>query len=375
MLSVVVPIYNSEKHLNQCIDSILNQSFNDIELILVDDGSTDSSRLICESYKKKDERVKVILGKHKGPYHARKEGVKNSSGDYVTFVDSDDFISEKSYILSLEDMNEKVDIIIFDIKRYFNDGHSVLSKCSLESGYYTKKKIIEKIYPIMVWDDRKNNFGIDPALCNKIYKSTLIKEQYKKIDDVDFHYGEDVALVYPLISNAESISIIEESYYFHRQRNNGEMASYIKDELYLDKLYSLYKNLSKNLSFNDIFQRQIDLFYINSVELAKEKYNINYETKDKLFPFDKVKKGEKIIIYGAGLVGMKYKKQINQLNYCEIVCIVDKNFKNKSEEVYSPEEIFKTQYNKIIIAIDNKKVKNEVISYLVNRGIDKDCII
>lgn len=92
-ISVIVPVYNVEKYLSRCIDSIISQTFSDFELILVDDGSTDSSGKICDEYGKKDGRVKVIHKKNGGQSSARNAGIENSTGEYISFVDSDDWIS------------------------------------------------------------------------------------------------------------------------------------------------------------------------------------------------------------------------------------------------------------------------------------------
>ena len=96
LLSVIVPIYNAEPYLNQCLDSIINQRYRKLEIILVDDGSTDHSGEIADSYQG-DARVKVLHIENKGPFQARWEGVRNAAGKYVAFVDSDDWIEENMY--------------------------------------------------------------------------------------------------------------------------------------------------------------------------------------------------------------------------------------------------------------------------------------
>ena len=96
-LSVIVPVYNTEKYLRECIDSILAQTFGDFELLLVDDGSTDSSGAICEEYAQMDERIRVIHQKNAGATVARRNGVSHAGGEYITFVDSDDWISRDMY--------------------------------------------------------------------------------------------------------------------------------------------------------------------------------------------------------------------------------------------------------------------------------------
>ena len=123
-ISVIVPVYNVEKWLNKCIDGILVQSYNNLEIILVNDGSIDKSGNICDNYSKKDNRIKVFHNKNKGLSYSRNFGVKNSNGKYVMFVDSDDFISDsniiKKFINILE--RDKSDFIYTSYCR-FDDGN------------------------------------------------------------------------------------------------------------------------------------------------------------------------------------------------------------------------------------------------------------
>ncbi len=375
MISIVVPIYNAEEYLKKCIDSVIFQSYKDFELLLVDDGSSDRSLSICKEYEKIDCRVKTIVGNHKGPYYARKIGVENAQGDYITFIDADDFVSKEAYILAKEDMQASVDIISFDIFRYFYDDNIRYDGCSIPERIYNRQDITDHVFPVMIWDDSRISFGIDPSLCNKLYKASLLKDHYSTSRNLGFHYGEDIAVIYPLISKAQRLSVHHKAYYYHRQRPKSILPSYIEDKHYLDKLYELYRYLSDCMDFSEIFQRQIDLFYIHSVELAKKKWGIITYPQDAIFPFDKIKKNEKIILYGAGNFGRMYVKQLNMLNFCSIVLWVDKNYEQFDSEICSPEEISKTDYDKIVIAIANQNVKNQVIEYLAGLGINKENIV
>ena len=110
-LSVIVPIYNSEKYLKRCVDSIVNQELKEIEIILVNDGSTDSSGSICDEYAKIDDRIKVIHKENEGKLMARYSGVKEAQCEYITFVDSDDWIEANCYNLFVKQMNAHIDMI------------------------------------------------------------------------------------------------------------------------------------------------------------------------------------------------------------------------------------------------------------------------
>ena len=131
ILSVVVPVYNVQAYLRQCIDSILGQTFQEIEIILVDDGSTDESAVICDEYAEADPRVKVFHQKNTGLVGARKKGVELSSSTYITFVDSDDFIEKESYNRAVDSMKEGIDVICFGITRYYENEKAPKAEHSL----------------------------------------------------------------------------------------------------------------------------------------------------------------------------------------------------------------------------------------------------
>lgn len=375
MLSIVVPIYNAGKHLKECIDSVLEQSFQEFELLLVDDGSEDNSVAICKEYEKTDDRIKVLSGSHEGPYLARKQGALCAKGDYITFIDADDFISKEAYTLAVDDMKNSIDIIVFGISRYYDDDDIKCEECRIEAGIYGRGAIEEKFFPMMIWDSEKSVFGIDPTLCCKLYKTRFMQDYYSSVKDLSLHYGEDVAVTYPLISRANNISIHKEIYYRHRQRPRGVLPAYIKDDLYLDKLYNLYKYLSEIMQFNKVFQKQIDLFYIYSVGLARRKYGMTLYSKDDVFPFDQVEKGAKIVIYGAGNVGKLYVQQLKKLDYCQVVLWVDQNYEQLGGEVCDPRVIMDTEYDKVVVAIADKDIRKQATETLITLGVGRINII
>ena len=123
MISIVIPIYNVEKHLEKCLDSVLNQTYKNIELILADDGSTDRSGEICDRYAAKDSRIKIIHKANGGVCSARNAAFKYVTGDYITFIDSDDYIDSNTYSEIMEYMNEKnADACFFGWTREYESG-------------------------------------------------------------------------------------------------------------------------------------------------------------------------------------------------------------------------------------------------------------
>ena len=146
-VSVIVPVYNAEKYLRECVDSILGQTLSDIELILVDDGSTDSSPAICDRYAEQDARVQVIHKPNGRAASARNAGLRAASGDYVAFVDSDDWVSPKMYEKMLD---TGADVTLCDYVRFQGKTETPFTQPNVNAGFYDKAQMREKIYPHLV---------------------------------------------------------------------------------------------------------------------------------------------------------------------------------------------------------------------------------
>ncbi len=221
-ISVIVPVYNVEKWLNMCIDSILAQSYKNLEIILVNDGSTDKSKDICDSYSKKDNRVRVLNIKNSGQSVARNIGLKEAKGDYILFIDSDDYISDKAII-------EKF-INILDSNNY---DFIYTSYCRFEDG--NEEKITE-ILPISLTNDEiKNKEGKD-ILVDLLNKNSFHHAPYLKVCRKEFilnnklffregYYHEDAEWTFKVFYYAKKIFIYDKPWYMRRMRENSTITS------------------------------------------------------------------------------------------------------------------------------------------------------
>nr|WP_302660214.1 glycosyltransferase [uncultured Clostridium sp.] len=217
-ISVIVPVYNVEKWLNKCIDSILVQSYNNLEIILINDGSTDKSGDICDNYSKKDYRIRVFHNKNKGLSYSRNFGVKNSNGKYVMFVDSDDFISDSNIIEKFISILErdKCDFIYTSYCR-FDDGN--------------EDKITEVLPINLDTEDIKGKSGLE-ILAKLIENNNYHHAAYLKICRKNFLidnklffkeeiYHEDAEWSPKLFYYANKVTIYKEPYYMRRMRENS----------------------------------------------------------------------------------------------------------------------------------------------------------
>lgn len=247
--SIVIPIYNVEKYLHQCIESVLKQSFHDYELILVDDGATDSSGKICDEYASKYDKISVIHKTNGGLVSARRAGVLAANGEYIGYVDGDDWVADSW----LSEVNKVIDQNHPDVVEYnaFKniDGKNIEMKTSRFRGLFDQQEVREKIIPCMLFDKQQRfyTFGVLPAVWSKIIKTEILKENLCTEDRITF--GEDVACIYNSILKCKSFYGIERPLYYYRQNSQSMTKAY--DSKRFERLDILFNYLKKMLLPND----------------------------------------------------------------------------------------------------------------------------
>ena len=218
LYSIVVPIYGVGKYLNKCVDSLINQTYRNIEIILVDDGAKDNSPEICDHYASLDKRVKVIHKKNGGLVSARKAGAEIASGEYVVCVDGDDWVS-LDYI-------EKFNKIIAEYEPdmvccgYFqsDEKNQIPFGFSVDAGYYDTDKIEKYICPIAIEGESGDIFP--PQLWAKAFKKELYLPEQMSVNDL-IKIGEDGAVVKPILARCTSLYIMDECLYYYRYNDTS----------------------------------------------------------------------------------------------------------------------------------------------------------
>ena len=269
-VSVIIPCYNGERYLKNCLDSIVNQIFNDIEIIVINDGSTDASKEIVEEYMKSDKRIKLINKKNEGLSSARNGGIKESSFKYIFFVDADDFIDINT-IKYLYDKAEKydLDVVICDMIIYYNnDNNKIYKDIEIKdseiknSEYYLKEFFLGK--------------GIG-SVSNKLWKRELYENNnisYPK----NITYGEDSSTMPRLICEAKKIGKVNKGLYYYRQNENSMMHKNKRIYEYI---------LAYNLVIDYIDRKKIR--YLDMYKFTF-KYNLVYRHLQKVFMVSKIVK-------------------------------------------------------------------------------------
>lgn len=380
MLSVIVPIYNTEKYIRECIDSIINQTYKNLDIILVDDGSTDSSGEIADEYRE-DSRVRVIHKNNRGPIKARLDGVKAAKGDFVTFVDADDWIDKNMYSCMMQKVNNnQIDMILCGMNGFYENGESHNKVLILQEGLYEEQDLVEKVYPRMIWDNQKGINGVDDSLCSKIIRKNILLDNLSKASGLDIHLGEDAAVAFPAMLEIKSLFITHDIFYHHRQRAKGIAAPYVKDSLFFDNLFVLYKYLKERLKEQSCyveFQEQLDLFIMKFIPLRRRYLESIEEKPEVIFPFDEVNKNSRVVMYGAGNNGKEYIRQNEKFHFCQVVLWVDKNYTQYTSnlKISNPNEIKNTTYDFIIIAVQAVGLADEIRRELLSLGVSEEKII
>lgn len=373
-LSVIIPVYNNKRYFAKCIDSVRNQEYQDIEIILVDDGSTDGSGGLCDEYQKADHRIQVIHKENEGCMSARRDGLRRSKGRYIGFVDSDDWIASDMYKKLMSAAGEKnCDIVSMSYTAVFDEQKEIRADDDTLFGHYERGKNLDIFLSNMMYDAKRMKRGAQPSLCTKIIKRELLIKVFDKTDQ-RITMGEDAAIFYPCCLEMKNICIMKDYRYFYRvhdrsmcrNRNPNIFNEYYSFYQYMQNCFLKYGNqygLSEQL-------RQYVWTFLE--EGVNQVFHIKVR-RTYLFPYTAIERGSDIILYGAGAVGLSYYAQISDNHYCNIVIWADK--RNNSEKIVHPHQIEKVSNMKILIAIKKKETADEIIDELTSSGIRKERLV
>lgn len=221
LLSVIVPVYNVENYLSRCVDSILNQTYPHMEVILVDDGATDTSGMICDGYAEKDSRVKVIHKENGGLSSARNAGLDICQGEYVAFVDSDDWIEADAYEKMLA-LAKEMDVKLVCAGRYDvsdRTGEKKVGLCPPKTERISSEELVGRIF---TWNQ------CDSSACDKLYHRTLLQNWRFPVGKV----CEDVPVMYRIILQTEWVAVYDQPVYNYFHRHGSITTASVSDKTF-----------------------------------------------------------------------------------------------------------------------------------------------
>jgi glycosyltransferase involved in cell wall biosynthesis len=433
-VSVIISVYNTEKYLRQCLDSVKNQTLKNIEIICVNDGSQDGSLDILNEYAEKDGRFKIFTKKNEGlgAASARNLGLEKAHGKYISILDSDDFFELNMLESAVKKAEEcQTDIVVFGGYVYDNN-RGELNK---ELGILNENVIPEK--EVFSYRDCPNDiYQLTQGMAwNKLYRKSFLDKYNLRFQRIK--YTDDAYFVFAHMVLAERIAVLREYLCYYRINTGENQTSGITN--YPDSSYVPYVELKKFFEqcgvYEDIKQSFIncavlfirlcydsinryDVFeYLHNklrdeifdtldikdcnedyfkdkkcyswvkqvcnnsanelIFKAVRAYGSNYTTSILRFkfPFDKIKRGSKIALIGAGIMGRHYYSQIMLSRCCDPVCWVEKENKCNFSYIDEYTKLDEVEFDYAVIAYEQPKLINEAVLYLKNMGIPDENII
>lgn len=380
LISVIVPLYNTKAYLERCLKSICNQTYKNLEIIVVDDGSTDGSELISDEYAGKDSRFVVVHQENGGLPAARRTGLKTSTADYISFVDSDDWI-EPDMIECLWEALVDNDAEISVCRQFLDKGETshIEASRSCAKGLLLKSEIPHHV----IYSDDYKHRGISPNFWDKLYKKDIIANRQYKLD-LNTKYAEDDICVYGALLDAERVAFVDKPLY-HYCRRDDSMTS-VADNRYFERITLFYlqmKQVFESHPESDLLMKKLNRYMIEFILRGVNKsfgFGFGNVIPFYLPPYKKLQErgARDIVIYGAGDVGKDYHNSLKQSGY-KIVAWADKRgdyLAAQGLDTVTPDKIRGIEYDALVIASDSEDLMNQMRTMLIDEvGVDSDKII
>lgn len=361
-VSIIVTVYNTEQYLDKCISSIIDQSYTNIEIVLVDDGSTDNSYIACKKYVANDSRIILVHQENMGAVSARNVGIKHASGEYITFVDSDDYIDIDAIETVVRKIDDSLpDIVAYGLKEEY-ENHTVIKDNKYSKKLYNREEIEMFIFPTMISYGEFFDFGVLPNLVCKMIKKSFLMTAVLEVSEM-VTVGDDADVVFQLMLQADSVQIIESNYYHYYKRMNSLMTQTVNDEMII-ALYNDLLNSIEHFNLESVMYSQLKR-YITFLKLLKNPQGI--ETINAFFNNNK-----QIALYGAGGFGQILQEQFGN----QIVLWVDKDYERYRKcgmKVDAPQCLQEDyDYEIIFVAVLNTDICREISREIFKYGINKE---
>ncbi len=307
IISVIIPIYNMEKYLTRCLDSVINETYKNLEILLINDGSTDNSEKICLEYAEKDKRIKYFYKENGGQGSARNMGLDIATGDYIAFVDSDDFIELDMY-----------EILMNNIKQYDADISCCDGICSFDRVSHDKK-IREFNNNEIMREHLNNNKGTGHSPCDKLYRSVIFNDiRFPKM-----RAFEDCATIYKVFAKAQKVVYQNVELYHYIERESSTMTQHFSKVKFqqIDAYYGMYKfYLDKYNEYANLVKR----FLVGSMQYCLGEAYLDDKNK-----YEQELKELKEKLLETGGKGLSFKHKLSRILILRLPKIYAKIYKKK----------------------------------------------
>lgn len=378
LISIIVPIYNVEDYLDRCILTIINQTYTNTEIILVDDGSTDHSGTICDKYAKKEKKIQVIHQKNQGLVRARKAGLEAAKGDYIGFVDGDDYIEPNMYCELMDKLRKsKADFIH---SGYYAGDENRRMKPFMDGIYrFTEINKLDFICQNVLNTSQKNSMSISPSIWSKLFGAELIKKAYSYVPDSQ-SLGEDIISLCVCLLEADAIVLTTEAYYHYTIRENSLV--HCADSIQMVRYTQLYHSLCNvfaQYGQYDRIRKDLNVYMVQlCVLFLRQACKDTIYMEQYRFPEPDILRDKKIVLYGAGTVGENYYSYFKRTGWCDVVGWIDQSYSERNsvyEMVEGADALDKMEYDLIIVAVKREELSNEIIRMLRAKGIREEKIV
>lgn len=377
LISVVVPVYQVKDYLEKCIDSIVNQSYTNLEIILVDDGSTDGSGEICDRYKSKDSRILVIHKENEGLVSARKSGVNIATGDYLCYVDGDDWIETdyiEKYVKCIED--KEIDMV-WGLTYYkeYADCVQLCGKYTVSSEQLTDENIQKELYAYASGE------GVYPSdlaysLCTMCFRKEFIRKVQNYVSNKVI-YNEDFFCMMRCLLMTDKVKFMRNDGYHYVQRENSMVRKKSKKNANIGEKNKLIKEINDNYPEKSSLKK---LIYQQCCIAEILHGNIEYlqnEKNDEVIPYRNAKKNRDILLYGVGNAGLHILEYFQTSKICKVVGCMDERaqkIENVPVPLYDLRKINNLEYDYILITSVKGSFIEEMRQNLKNNGVEDEKI-
>lgn len=374
LVSVIVPIYNIEEYVGKCIESIVTQSYKNLEIILVDDGSKDNSGKICDQFAKEDSRIQVIHKENGGLVSARKAGLAIAEGEYIGFVDGDDYVEPLFFETLLNLIYQSESDFVHTGYIWEKNGKKAEILPVEEAIYDLHNKKLELIEKNVL-----DKFDISPSIWSKLFKCDFIKECYESVPDSQSQ-GEDLICLCICLLKGTKAALYRNALYHYNVRR-GSLTNYINTSnvVAVTGCYNTLKMIFEEFDVYEVLKQSLEKHFLRRLMcVMKNIPSIAHSIS--LYSFNGIEEllGKRIVIYGAGNVGQDYYTQISKCEKCNIVGWLDGNYNQCNfnyREVQGMDALDRLQYDVILIAVKRISMAMQIKSELINKGIEEDKII
>ncbi len=378
-ISVIVPIYGIESYLPKCIDSLLQQSYLDFEVILVNDGSPDNCPKICDDYAKLDSRIKVVHKKNGGLLSARKAGLKVATGTYIAFVDGDDWVDEYYLdILYKLAVANNSDLVVTGHFREFN-GKTETIKPKM-TGKFHAHEVKSTLLPYAIYNGHFCEHGISTYVWNKLFKKSLLEKILYDVPN-DIIMGEDAAITYAYLSVAKHVTVSRIPLYYYRQRHDSIVKSIENPKMEYYRLGLLMHYLNSKLRTvldKENLNKQIT-YYLYSQILVRSGGMIYDDNGALIFnPFSAIEPNSRVVVYSSGSFGQHILNTNAKHKYFTVTEWLDFDYHELNvggNQVKPCSSIQNSDYDHLIIATINPTNYSWIKEELGLMGIDSKKVV